>query len=110
LRWDFLTGLQYNHRDMKFAAVIEYSSDLSRLQEIRPAHREYLASLRDTGKLAISGPFTDGPGALIVLEAENKEQVDEIISSDPLTKAGIFQKWTVRQWNPVFINRSLLPE
>ncbi len=95
---------------MKFAAVIEYASDLSRLQEIRPVHREYLASLRDSGKLAISGPFTDGPGALIVLEAESKEQVDEIISGDPLTKAGIFKSWTVRQWNPVFINRSLLPE
>ena len=54
--------------------------------------------------------WIDGPGALIVLEAETKEQVHEMISADPLTKAGIFQKWTIRQWNPVFINRSLLPE
>jgi uncharacterized protein len=102
--------LEYNRFDMKFAAVIEYGSDLSKLQEVRPAHREYLGMLRDTGKLAISGPYTDGPGALIVLECETKEQVDEIISGDPLTKAGIFKSWTVRQWNPVFINRSLLPE
>jgi uncharacterized protein len=95
---------------MKFAASIEFAPDLSKLLETRPAHREYLGMLRDAGKLALGGPFTDGPGGLLVFEAESKEQVEAIISADPMTKAGIFISWTIRQWNPIFINRSLLPE
>jgi uncharacterized protein YciI len=95
---------------MKYAAVIEYSPDLSRLPEVRPAHREHLGKLRDAGILAISGPFTDGPGALMVVEAGSKEEVDALIKTDPLTQAGIFVKWTIREWNPVFINKSILPD
>ena len=51
---------------MKFAALIEYLQDKAKIAEIRPVHRQYLASLREKGQLAISGPFTDDSGALIL--------------------------------------------
>ena len=50
---------------MKFAAIIDYKPDDPQLPTVRPVHRQYLAELRDKGKLAISGPFTEGGGALI---------------------------------------------
>ncbi len=95
---------------MIFAAVIQYGSDKSKIAEIRPSHRQYLLSLRDAGKMAINGPFGDDSGALIVYSAETKEDVESMIQADPFAKAGVFATWTIRQWNPVFINRSLLPE
>ena len=94
---------------MKFAAIIEYELDDPRLATVRPIHREYLAGLRDQGKLAISGPLLDG-GALIVYQAETKEEAEAMYQADPFTTSGVFRSHVIRPWNPIFINRSLLPE
>lgn len=94
---------------MKFAAIIDYKLDDPQLATVRPVHREYLAKLRAQGKLAISGPLLDG-GALIIYEAETKEEVEAMYQADPFTAAGVFQSHVIRPWNPIFINRSLLPE
>ena len=95
---------------MKFAAIIDYKPDDPQLATVRPVHRQYLAGLRDQGKLAISGPFTEGGGALIVYEAESKDEAEALYQADPFTTAGVFQSHVIRPWNPVFINRSILPE
>jgi uncharacterized protein YciI len=95
---------------MKFAALIDYGPDLSKIAEIRPTHRQYLGELLKNGKLAISGPFVDDSGALIVYEAESKEEVEAIIASDPFAKVGVFATWTIRPWNVVMGNPALLPK
>ncbi len=95
---------------MKFAAIIEYAQDKAKIAEVRPVHRQYLAELRDKGKLAISGPFTEGGGAWIVYEAESKDEAEAMYQADPFTKTGVFQSHVIRPWNPIFINRSVLPE
>lgn len=94
---------------MKFAVIADYDANDPQLAVVRPVHREYLAKLRDAGKLAISGPLTDG-GALIILEADSKEEATAIVDADPFVKAGVFKSWVIRPWNPIIINRSLLPE
>ena len=50
---------------MKFAAIIEYAQDKAKIAEIRPTHRQYLATLKAEGKLAVSCPFTDDSGAQV---------------------------------------------
>ncbi len=95
---------------MKFAAIIEYGPDLTKIAEIRPTHRAYLSSLLESGRLAISGPFTDDSGALIVYEAASPEEAEKLIADDPFSKAGVFAKWSIKPWNPVFGNPSLLPK
>ncbi len=94
---------------MKFAAIIEYKLDDPQLATVRPVHREYLAKLRDQGKLALSGPLLDG-GALIIYEAENMEEAEAMYQADPFQTAGVFQSHVIRPYNPIFINRNLLPE
>ena len=95
---------------MKYAAIIQFSPDSAvTAPPVRPVHRQYLARLRDEGKLALSGPFADG-GALIVYEAEKPEDVDALIAEDPFAKSGVFASWQVHPWNILFINRGLLPE
>ncbi len=89
---------------MKYAVVLVYTPDTEKTQAVRPAHRAYLAGLREHGQLVVAGPFTDGdtPGALIIYEAPSVEGVESLIRSDPFCQEGIFRSWTVREWNQVF--------
>jgi hypothetical protein len=94
---------------MRYAALIEYIQDKEKIESIRPTHREYLKSLLANGQLAISGPFTDGWGALIVYEANSVEEAETFLKGDPFHAAGVFVQWTIRPWNPVMANRDVLP-
>jgi uncharacterized protein YciI len=94
---------------MKFAAIIEYASNKAKIAEIRPVHRQYLASLRANGQLAASGPFTDDSGALIIYEAATRDEAEKLLKGDPFNQNGIFQKYQLRPWNPVVANRDLFP-
>jgi uncharacterized protein YciI len=94
---------------MKFAAIIEYMQDKAKIAEVRPVHRQYLASLKEKGQLAASGPFTDDSGALIVYEAATKEDAEAILKADPFNQAGIFVTYVLRPWNTVIANRELFP-
>jgi uncharacterized protein YciI len=95
---------------MKFAAVIDYKADNPKVAEVRPAHRKYLGELKEKGKLVISGPFPETGGALIVYEAGSKDEAEALIKADPFTTGGVFTSWVIRSWNPIFINRDLLPD
>jgi uncharacterized protein YciI len=94
---------------MKFAAVIEYLQDKNKIGEIRPTHRQYLASLKEKGQLVASGPFTDDSGALIIYEAGSKEDAEKLLKADPFYQNGIFLKWQLRPWNVVIANREMFP-
>lgn len=87
---------------MKYAAIIEYISDQDKVQAVRPVHREYLATLKAQGRLAASGPFADGSGALIIYEADSLEQAEALLKDDPFYRAGVFVSWRIRPWNQVF--------
>jgi uncharacterized protein YciI len=95
---------------MKYAAIIEYSRDKDKIAAIRPVHRQYLATLRERGQLAASGPFTDDSGALIVYEAASAEEAEQFLQADPFHANGIFLSYVMRPWNPVIANRALFPE
>lgn len=94
---------------MKYAAIIEYIQDRAKIGEVRPVHRQYLASLKANGQLAASGPFTDDSGALIVYEADSPEAAEALLKGDPFHQNGIFVSWKIRPWNPVIANRDLFP-
>jgi uncharacterized protein len=94
---------------VKIAAVIDYLQDRETVERHRPEHRQYLASLKAAGKLAVSGPFADGSGALIVYEANSPEAAEAILKADPFHAAGVFLRWQLRPWNVVIANRELFP-
>ena len=94
---------------MKFAAIIEYVQDKAKIAEVRPTHRQYLASLIANGQLAATGPFTDDSGALIIYEAGSKEEAESFLKADPFNQAGVFVSYVLRPWNPVMANRALFP-
>ena len=94
---------------MKYAAVIEYIPDAEKVQSLRPVHRQYLAQLRERGQLAVAGPFADGTGALIVYEAASAEEAEKLLQADPFNQNGVFVRYALRPWNPVFANRESFP-
>lgn len=93
---------------MLWAAWIEYTPDVAKVNETRPAHREYEAKLLAEGKLAFGGPLTDGFGALIVYQADTKDAAEELLRADPFHTAGVFVRWAIRPWKVVFANTHLV--
>ena len=87
---------------MKFAASIEYLQNATVVEAHRPAHRAYLTSLLDQGKLFASGPYADGSGALIIYDADSPEAAEALLKADPFHAAGVFLKWTLRPWKVIF--------
>ena len=86
---------------MKFATVFRYGNQ-DRIAEVRPRHREYLTSLKEQGKLFVSGPFEDDSGALIIYEADSQADAEALIAADPFHEAGVFQSYEIRPWRQVF--------
>ncbi|NAZ76901.1 hypothetical protein GTQ99_15945 [Kineococcus sp. T13] len=68
-----------------FVARYEYTSDTAARDEVRPVHREWLASLGDT--LIMSGP-TDAGGAVLVFEAADAAGVQALLDADPFVTDG----------------------
>ena len=73
---------------MKFAVIIDYGPDKTRLKANHPAHRTYLQGFLGNGQLRAAGPFADDAGDLRVLEVDSAEVADLIVKGDPLVEAG----------------------
>ena len=61
------------------------------------SHVDYLVSLHEQGKLSMGGPLADGSGGLVIFTAENQEEVEALLSSDPAIVDGILAA-TVKKW------------
>jgi hypothetical protein len=86
---------------MKFAVVFSYANR-EKIAEVRPVHREYLAALKEQGKLVAAGPFVDDSGALIIYEAESEDEALRMIVGDPFHETGIFASYLIRRWRQVY--------
>lgn len=87
---------------MKIIAV-RYIYDPEQSQALaahRPAHREFLRHLYETGSLLASGPL-DQHEALIVVRAENPDLAITLLEKDPLHVQGIILEREAKVWNPV---------
>lgn len=52
-------------------------------KDIIKNHVEYLKELKSQGKLVLCGPFTDYPGGMVIISAENLDEATKIVKSDP---------------------------
>ena len=86
----------------KFAAILEFGEEAARLA-VRPQHRVYLAGLLAAGKLHASGPWSDDSGALIIYEAADEAEAQELLAADPYRQTpGVIAAVTIRGWNRVY--------
>lgn len=54
------------------------------------------------GKVVLAGPFTDGSGSLIIVEAESRAAVWEMVAHDPYVVHGVFNRVEVKPFKQVF--------
>jgi len=92
---------------MLVSNYIHYIDDASAVAATRPAHREYMKWLLDTGRLAAGGPFEDGTGALFVYEVDSPAEAQRIAADDPYTAAGVIKDHTLRPWHVVYADPTL---
>jgi uncharacterized protein YciI len=83
----------------RFAVELVFGPDSEKRLAVRPAHREYIASLAEKGVVLAAGPYADDTGALIIYEAADEASLKEILSADPYTPANVVTKWEIRVWN-----------
>jgi uncharacterized protein len=86
----------------KFAYMLTFGPNVEERLATRPAHREYLAGLLESGKLVASGPFVDDSGALIIYEANDEAEARELIANDPYTGIGVAATATLKEWKQVY--------
>lgn len=86
-----------------FAVTYTYTDDRARQDEVRPEHRAFLRGLVDQGLLFASGPLlgTDPGQALLVLKADDADEVVAALDADPFHLQGQIRERNVQQWNPV---------
>ena len=70
--------------------------------EIRPAHLEHLGALARAGRVPLAGPFTDGSGSLIVLEAPSRAEAWALVAQDPFVAGGIYNRVELKPFTRVF--------
>ena len=69
----------------------------------RLEHYEFLR--REQHQIVEGGPLTGGDGLptamLIVVDRESMDEVQQFISYEPYTAAGLFESVSIREWHPV---------
>ncbi|HJH13571.1 MAG TPA: YciI family protein [Brevibacterium ravenspurgense] len=86
-----------------YAVTYRYSDDEQTRMEVRPTHREWLAKLADAGMLMASGPLVNSqqPGALLIFQADDKANVEDLLTNDPFAEARVIIETTIDEWDVV---------
>ena len=67
----------------------------------RPDHLAFLNGLGD--RLKAGGPFVNDAsaptGSLVVIEANDQAEAEQIAAEDPYAKAGLFKSVEIKAWN-----------
>ena len=85
----------------RFAVEYVYTADTVKRDEVRPAHRAFLAEAQGRGELLVSGPWADNTGALLVFEFEDEEALKEVLEHDPFAEADLVSRVRINEWTPV---------
>lgn len=84
-----------------FVVQLRYRNDPQRL-EVRPQHREYLATLHADGRLVAAGPWADETGALLIYDVADEETLHRILEDDPYSRAEVYDLVELKEWRPSF--------
>jgi len=83
-----------------YALELAFTDDPARL-EGRPAHRDRLAALRDSGMLLAAGPYADESGALLLFRVDTRAEAEEIVATDPYYSGPGVSVVSLKEWIPV---------
>ncbi|MEE2031060.1 YciI family protein [Rhodococcus chondri] len=85
-----------------FAVEYTYSDKTAGARdERRPDHRGWLSGLVADGTVLATGPWTDGTGALIVIDVADEAAARELMAQDPFAQADLIDAVRITGWLPV---------
>ena len=61
-------------------------------------HAEFMDQLFENGTVIMGGPFSDGTGSLVIVEAEEMNEVSSLFANDPFVLHQIFTLRSLKQW------------
>lgn len=92
--------------------VLRQPKDLTRLEELLPAHLEWAVLAEARGELFASGPFIvhglqpGTAGGMSILRATTEEEAHRLLSADPFVREGVFgvevKKWLLMEGSMTF--------
>lgn len=72
-----------------FILLVSYKVPLETVEKHLAEHRAYLDQKYASGQLVVSGKQNPRVGGVIVCRANNRAEVERIISEDPFSKNGV---------------------
>jgi uncharacterized protein len=61
-------------------------------------HAEFMDRLFENGTVILGGPFSDGTGSLVIVEAEEMSEVATLFANDPFVVHQVFALRSLKQW------------
>jgi hypothetical protein len=61
-------------------------------------HAAFMDRLFENGTVVLGGPFADATGSLVIVEAENEQEVIDVFARDPFVVHTIFVRSLLKQW------------
>lgn len=71
-----------------FILLLTYASPISRVDELLDVHRAWLDEHSADGTFLVSGPQVPRTGGAILATGTTRAQIEAIVSTDPLARAG----------------------
>ncbi|MEV0946348.1 YciI family protein [Rhodococcus sp. NPDC049939] len=85
-----------------FVVEYSYSADTTAgRDEHRAAHRAWLGELAERKTVLSSGPFADGSGAFLIVDAADAKTVELLFSDDPFARNDLIAAKRIVEWIPV---------
>ncbi len=69
-----------------------------RAQPYWAEHATFMDRLFENGTVVLGGPFADATGSLVIVEAENEDEVADLFAHDPFVEQDIFALGSLKQW------------
>ena len=75
----------------------------TREQPFWDEHAKFIDQLVDDGFILMGGPLIDEGGSLLIVNAEDENEVSEKLKNDPWARHGILKLESIKRWQ-IFIN------
>ena len=79
------------------------SSKGTREQPLWDEHAAFIDQLVDEGFVLMGGPLVDEDGAMLIVNADDENEVREKLKNDPWMKHGVLKLESVKRWQ-IFID------
>lgn len=85
-----------------FTALYTYTdATTAGRDEHRGTHRDWLRGLLAEGVVLSAGPYPDGSGAMILIQAPDTATAEKTVAADPFQIEGVVDGHRLIEWAPV---------